>query len=83
MKTPHKERRLPQRWANSRQEFTLLEYQYIEAVMVCAKFGHNRASCRGDCEICASIDRLGTRISRNRLQPVMMAIADRLGIKHE
>ncbi len=84
MKTPHKEkRRLPHRWADSRPEFSLSEYQFIEAAVVCAKFGHNRALCQGECEICTSMNRLRTRIGRHRLQSIMMAIADRLGLKHE
>ena len=80
MKTPHREkRRLPRRWSNSPSELSFMEYQYIEALVVVGKFGHSRMDC-GTCEICLSIDRLLSRISRNRVRIVMLAAADRLGL---
>ncbi len=89
MKTPHKERRLPQRWSNSPPEFSFLEYQYIEAIVYCDSIGHNSRECAGErgfyggCEMCTSINAMRALIGRHHLQAIMLAIADRLGLKHE
>ncbi len=86
MKSRHKEkRRLPSPSADKLPEFTLMEYQYIEAMVVVAKFRHDKWSCGGACfcEICASINAMRSRMHGNRLQAVMMGVADRLELKHE
>ncbi len=82
MKTRKKKLRLPPRKIDKPPEFYMVEYQYIEALVIIQKFDHNSREC-GVCELCTSVIRLRTRISRDRMQVVMRAANDRLGLGHE